>query len=146
MLETCQESCHIPFSLFSQRCAETISLLAETLRGERLQETELAKRLLGILARLSRRRPAQEAIAASCFAGWAAEVLRNALMVKEALRQRRGEDLMVWLRQRHLLACCLVVPPGEQEAVRAHPAGRAEPREVPDRHAHPALQHTGAST
>ena len=66
---------HIVTVCFSQRCAATISLLAEMLRGDSLQETGLARRLLGILARLSRRRPAQEAIAASCFADWAAEVL-----------------------------------------------------------------------
>lgn len=104
-----------PVFLFSQRCAETISLLAKTLRGDRLQETELAKRLLGILARLSRRRPAQEAVAASCFAGWAAEVLKNALVAGEAVRQRRSVGSMVWVRQRHLrLVSCTAAGVGSR--------------------------------
>lgn len=57
-----------------QRCAKTIALLAETLRGDSFRETSLAKRLLGVLARLSRHHLAQEAIAASCFVDWAAKV------------------------------------------------------------------------
>ena len=56
-----------------QRCPETIGALVDTLKGEAFRETALAKRLLGVLARLSGRRSAQEAIANSGFVDWAAK-------------------------------------------------------------------------
>ncbi|CAM9726556.1 unnamed protein product, partial [Pylaiella littoralis] len=61
--------------VLGERCAGTILLLADTLKGEDFQETGLAKRLLAVLARLSRRQPAQEAIAVSCFVDWAGKML-----------------------------------------------------------------------
>lgn len=45
----------------------------EALKGEAFRETALAERLLGVLARLSGRRSAQEAIADSGFVDWAAK-------------------------------------------------------------------------
>lgn len=59
--------------LLPQRRAETIGVLVDTLNGEAFRETSLAKRLLGVLARLSGRRSAQEAIANSGFVDWAAK-------------------------------------------------------------------------
>ncbi|CAM9442039.1 unnamed protein product, partial [Hapterophycus canaliculatus] len=61
--------------ILGQRCEDTIELLARTLRRENFAETGLAKNLLGVLVRLSRRRPAQEAIASSGFVDWAAKML-----------------------------------------------------------------------
>ncbi|CAM9398268.1 unnamed protein product [Ectocarpus sp. 8 AP-2014] len=63
--------------MLGERCEETIETLAELLRGENYQETSLAKRLLGVLERLSRRRSAQEAIASSSFVDWAAKMLES---------------------------------------------------------------------
>lgn len=51
-------------------------MLVETLGRENFEETGLARRLLGILVRLSRRRSAQETIASSSFAAWAAKVCK----------------------------------------------------------------------
>ncbi|CAB1111974.1 unnamed protein product [Ectocarpus sp. CCAP 1310/34] len=58
-------------------CEETIETLVELLSGEKYQKTSLAKRLLGVLERLSRRRSAQEAIASSSFVDWAAKMLES---------------------------------------------------------------------
>ncbi|CAM9617614.1 unnamed protein product [Ectocarpus sp. 4 AP-2014] len=63
--------------MLGERCEETIETLAELLRGENYQETSLAKRVLGVLERLSRRRSAQEAIASSSFVEWAAKMLES---------------------------------------------------------------------
>ncbi|CBJ48689.1 conserved unknown protein [Ectocarpus siliculosus] len=61
--------------MLGEKCEETIEILAELLSGENYRETSLAKRLLGVLERLSRRRSAQEAIASSSFVDWAAKML-----------------------------------------------------------------------
>lgn len=85
-----------------QRCAGTIRLLVETLRGEDFQETGLAKRLLSILARLSRRQNAQEAIAASCFVDWAGEVLTENIENKTKKQQQQREMKGDWVD------CCTI--------------------------------------
>ncbi|CAM9136319.1 unnamed protein product [Ectocarpus sp. 12 AP-2014] len=63
--------------MLGERREETIETLAELLSGENYQETSLAKRLLGVLERLSRRRSAQKAIASSSFVDWAAKMLES---------------------------------------------------------------------
>eukprot|EP00904_Undaria_pinnatifida_P000807 jgi/Undpi1/10727/HiC_scaffold_29.g13175.m1 len=60
--------------ILGQSCEATIGMLVVTLKGEEFRETALAKGLLGVLARLSIRRSAQEVIARSGFVDWAAKV------------------------------------------------------------------------
>ncbi|CAN0247848.1 unnamed protein product [Ectocarpus fasciculatus] len=63
--------------ILGERCGETIETLAELLRGDNYQETSLAKRLVGVLERLSRHRSAREAIASSSLIDWAAKMLES---------------------------------------------------------------------